>query len=145
MTTALQVAKYLLIKAADDDSMTNMKLQKLLYYCQGFNLAIHDRPLFGERIEAWTHGPVVPEVYDVYKSFGSAQIDVESSGKPAKLTKADSELVDEVFEVYGRFSASTLRQMTHREPPWKDTPAKGEISHASMRRFFKTRLVTEHN
>ena len=52
------------------------KLQKLLYYTQGFHLAIYGVPLFEEKLIAWEHGPVVKEVYDKFKEFGSNAISV---------------------------------------------------------------------
>jgi uncharacterized phage-associated protein len=68
--TALEVAKWF-TKWADfnDADMTNMKLQKLLYYAQGQYLAEHEEPLFDEDIEAWSHGPVVPSVYRAFKEI----------------------------------------------------------------------------
>ena len=63
---ALQIAQLLLSKAAEGNQelMSNLKLQKMLYYEQGFHLAAFDTPLFDENIEAWMFGPVVPEVYE---------------------------------------------------------------------------------
>ena len=66
-----QIANQLLINAADSgELMTNMKLQKMLYYQQGFHLAYFETPLFDEDIEAWMYGPVVPSMYEKYKEFG---------------------------------------------------------------------------
>ena len=69
------VAQYFLAQMDEDagDLISNLKLQKLVYYAQGFALALHGRPLFRERVEAWTHGaPVVPELYveDAHPSHG---------------------------------------------------------------------------
>jgi uncharacterized phage-associated protein len=51
--------------------MSNLKLQKLMYYAQGFSLVLFNKPLFPERIEAWIHGPVIPAVYHKYKGYGA--------------------------------------------------------------------------
>ena len=69
MISAFNVADYFLVQQDEDagDLISNMKLQKLLYYAQGYFLAIANEPLFHERIYAWTHGPVVPKVYHKYK------------------------------------------------------------------------------
>ena len=73
MAKAFDVAEYLLSKAdATENDMTHMKLQKLLYYCQGFSLVLLGHPLFPEVIEAWLHGPVVPVVYQAFKHYGKA-------------------------------------------------------------------------
>jgi uncharacterized phage-associated protein len=67
-TTARRVAEYILFTAHERSiEMTNLKLQKLLYYCQAWYLAFLGKPLFGERIEAWIHGPVVPPVFGSFK------------------------------------------------------------------------------
>ena len=76
MHTAFSVAKYFLFLSDEEagDTISNLKLQKLLYYAQGFHLALNDSPLFAESIEAWTHGPVVPVVYQLYKHAGASAI-----------------------------------------------------------------------
>ncbi|OQY42717.1 MAG: hypothetical protein B6240_13665 [Desulfobacteraceae bacterium 4572_87] len=51
------------------DLISNLKLQKLVYYAQGFYLALYDEPLFNEPIEAWTHGPVIRELYRSYNEI----------------------------------------------------------------------------
>ena len=68
--TATTAATYLLyIMGEVFDDLTNMKLNKLLYFAQGYYLKKYGRPLFDNAIEAWEHGPVVPEVYSAYKSL----------------------------------------------------------------------------
>ena len=69
----LDIANKLLLRAKNNESgdlMSNMKLQKMLYYQQGFHLAYFGTPLFDEDIEAWMYGPVVPSVYSHYKNCG---------------------------------------------------------------------------
>ena len=86
MASAHDVAKYFLSLIDEDagDTISNLKLQKLVYYAQGFHLALFDRPLFNEEVKAWMHGPVVPDLYHEYKIYGSNAIpmpddfDVES-------------------------------------------------------------------
>ena len=60
--TAFDVANYFL-SIPEYEDLTNLKLQKLVYYAQGIHLAIYGKPLFNEAIKAWEHGPVVPELY----------------------------------------------------------------------------------
>lgn len=78
---AIDIAKKL-IKMADDDianggdNITNLKLQKLLYYQQGYHLAAFDTPLFDESVEAWIYGPVVPVVYDYFQPYGATSLPV---------------------------------------------------------------------
>jgi len=143
MLTVNDVARYFLALSNDEESgelMSNLKLQKLVYYAQGFHLALYDKPLFNEPIEAWTHGPVTPDLYRLYKEYGSGaipqpkEIDFDQYGEQLE------NLLNEVFSVYGQFSAWKLRELTHEEPPWKNAYNKKEkiISHDELKEYFKT-------
>ena len=127
-------------KEGDYDLITNLKLQKLVYYCQGFYLAFNNVPLFPEPIEAWDHGPVCPPLYQTFKQYGSNPIPVNGDSFTGKLTKEEQEVVIEVYGVYGQYSAWRLREMTHQEPPWIDTPLHEVITHEKMRQFFLTQI-----
>ena len=148
MFKAIDIARKLLLTAKRDsviegqgELMSNMKLQKMLYYEQGFHLAVFGTPLFEEDIEAWMYGPVVPAVYEVYKDYGYNGID---PGKVEEVSLSDREqaLFDEVYKVYGAYSAIGLMNMTHRESPWANTPAGvgSVISRHKMVEFFRTRI-----
>jgi uncharacterized phage-associated protein len=141
--TARDVAHYFVSLVDEDagDSITNLKLQKLLYYAQGVHLALADEVLFRDRIEAWKHGPVVPDVYHYYKEHGGQSIPVERVNLE-KYSKELRELLDEVNHVFGQFSALKLRAMTHSEPPWIETPQGCIITPALMKEYFKT-VVTK--
>ena len=143
MIEASDAAKYFLYLAQqnDDDSISNMKLQKLLYYAQGFYLAIFDTELFSERLEKWVHGPVVPSIYHAYKQFGNQPIPYEGDLDVDNLDTDARELLDEVYEVIGQFSAYVLRNKSHKEPPWQNAVNGGYISNTVLRDYFKTRLV----
>jgi len=62
MLTCHDVARYFLTLMSEEngDLISNLKLQKLVYYAQGSSLALWGNPLFSEKIEAWLHGPVIP-------------------------------------------------------------------------------------
>ena len=142
MTDAKDVARYI-IKLADeaDEGISNLKLQKLVYYAQGFYIALNDAPLFDEKIEAWAHGPVVPSLYHEFKSFGREPIEIDLSSLEVSLTKDQKEHIEEVFEIFGQFSAWKLRNMTHEEKPWIDNEAfASEITHKEMKDYFLTRI-----
>jgi uncharacterized phage-associated protein len=142
MVNANDVARYFLCLVDEDsgDLMSNLKLQKLLYYAQGFHLATFGKPLFADKIKAWMHGPVVPDVYHEYKQYGAGAIPRPDDFDPGQFGSELRELLDEVFEVYGQYSATALRNFTHEEPPWRNTETDQEISHDLMRRYFESRL-----
>jgi uncharacterized phage-associated protein len=147
MNDANTIAKAILSFVDPDlEVISNLKLQKLLYYVQGFNLAAFKEPLFKEKIVAWQYGPVVREVYDEYKTAGASQIVlVDPNFKPKSVFKSKEQfqLFKDVYRVYSQFSALKLMHMTHSEPPWKNTKINYEISHKLMREYFKTRLAND--
>src|SRR5438309_2092560 len=84
--SAQTIANYLIWRANSDEDLgeniTNLKLQKLLYYVQGFHLAMNGAPLFNEDIRAWDHGPVVPQVYRKYREYGAAALPTPENFDP---------------------------------------------------------------
>ena len=142
--TAGDVADYMLASVDEDsgDNISNLKLQKLVYYAQGFHLALCDgEPLFDEPIEAWAHGPVVPDLYHQYKIYGAGAIPAPQGIDFSKFDAVKKELLDEVLRVYGQFSAWKLRDMTHAESTWAEAGPNGTISRDAMRDYFKTLVV----
>ena len=141
-----KVADYILSKTDIDteDYISNLKLQKLLYYCQGFILAITSKTLFTNNILAWEHGPVVKEVYDKYKINGAMGIipaDPPSPDYYDCITKTElKSIIDDVWDVYGQFSAWKLRNMTHEELPWKNTKRNQVISTTLLHKYFITQI-----
>ena len=143
MCSCFDVADYFLTLLDDNagDVITNLKMQKLVYYAQGYSLAIAGKPLFDEEFEAWMHGPVVPELYHKYKEYGNFPLPIPRNVNFEKFTEDEKELLNEVYRLYGQFSAWRLRDMTHEEPPWKDAPANGIITKKSMKAYFDTQVV----
>ena len=115
--------------------LTDLKLQKLLYYAQGIAIKYTGKPLFNENLVAWDLGPVVPKVYNKYKKYGKKPID-EPIEKPNFENNDIEVILKDVYEDYGQFSASKLVKMTHDETPWKETPKNNVISIDKMRAFF---------
>jgi uncharacterized phage-associated protein len=137
------IARYFLAQVNEDegDLISNLKLQKLVYYAQGFHLALFDTPLFNEPIEAWTHGPVVPELYHHYKQYEPGPIELPSDVNFDIYSGPKKDFLNEIYNALGQFSAWKLRNMTHAEPPWLDASATaGVITHDAMRNYFKTRI-----
>lgn len=146
MLTAKKVADYFLTLVDDEagDALSNLKLQKLVYYAQGFSLAITGSPIFKEEIQAWQHGPVVPDLYHSLKKHGSEHVQPPVNGINLEDYSEDvRELLNEVYSVYGQFSASKLRNMTHNESPWKQAMELGPsttISHSALKEYFITQV-----
>lgn len=145
MATAIQVANYLVfLLSGSCDDLTNMKLNKLLYYAQGHSLKKYGHPIFDEAIEAWNHGPIVNEVYQRYKAYVDSPISEWDASLLGLLSDEEQELLMDVARTYTRFTASALRNMTHvPNGPWDKAYAPGEshieIPLASIENYFKNR------
>ena len=99
--------------------LTNLHLQKLLYYAQAWSLVIRESELFTEEIQAWRHGPVVPVVYGSLPDCqGVNAIQPDSFADAPDLDAEDAAFVKSVWEAYIQYSAIELSRMTHRETPW---------------------------
>lgn len=113
--------------------LTHLKLQKLLYYAQGCYCCMKTKPLFEEKILCWTHGPVVNEVYQVYKKYGDKTIECR---KDLEIDEITEKVLEEVYNNFGQYSALKLRKMTHEEAPWKETEINKEIPLESINEYF---------
>jgi uncharacterized phage-associated protein len=122
MANVYDVANFFIniVIQSDDDHITNMKLNKLVYYAQGCHLARTGQPLFENNIEAWDYGPVVPAVYHKYKVCGRFPITtVDDDFSSNKLSPDETEILIDVMREYGRYTGSALVTMTHAaETPW---------------------------
>lgn len=133
MLDCLEVAKYFIIRAYQDGreaEMTNMKVQKLLYYAQSLHLALFDEPLFEQEIQAWRYGPVCPHAYHFYSKFEAQQLPIPSLEDLQNISDPEKELLEEVWRYFGQYHAYYLSDLTHIEFPWKKA-RKGLPSHAA--------------
>lgn len=133
--SALQIADYFIFKAHDGRQgfISNLKLQKLLYYAQGLHLVRFNRPLFRERIQAWTYGPVVVNAYHKYKEWEDREIPATGDGDFSHIDEKTMEFLNEVHEAFGKFTAFRLMEMSHSDDCWKNAGMGNEITLESMR------------
>ena len=139
---AIDIAKKIVCKTDVEhgDTLSNLKLQKLLYYMQGFHLAFFDEPFFYESIEAWTYGPVVPVVFQEFKKYKKRSINPDNYHDDLVLTDDEQQMFDMVYSEYNRYSAVALMNMTHTEGPWKDHSIGDVITNEELRAFFLTQI-----
>lgn len=141
--TASEVAKWFLAYnrnvSADEggEYISNLKLQKLLYYAQGSFLAVTGHPLFDDTIVAWQHGPVVENVYREYKENGANGIPFSDDFNFDTFTTGENELLKDVYDTFGQYSAWKLRNMTHNEAPWKTTHQNDIIPLPIIKDYFQ--------
>jgi uncharacterized phage-associated protein len=139
--------EFLKIAKAKGDALTQMKLQKLVYFAHGWYLALTGQPLISERVEAWQYGPVIRALYQDFKAYGNDPIKAPAAGFQmdggklksktlslddcAEKEEADQAkaLVARIYEVYGRFSAVRLSNSTHMPgTPWDQIYQNGKKS-----------------
>lgn len=115
MADVLDVAAAILENVGDT---TAMKLQKLVYYSQAWHLVWEEQTLFGDDIEAWANGPVVPALYRAHR--GQFRVALIEGGWADRLSPDERSTVDAVCDAYGKLAASALVDLTHREDPWSN-------------------------
>lgn len=113
MASAHDVAAYILQK---QPGITTWKLQKLVYYAQAWHTTWSGQPLFGEPIEAWANGPVVPALYRQHR--GEYTRTGWPSGDPGRLSEYQRAVIDGILGFYGGKDGQWLSELTHAEPPW---------------------------
>ena len=120
MYSALLISRYIIKRCNEiNKSISNLKLQKLLYFVQAEFLVSKDKPCFYEKIEAWDFGPVVPEVYRKYRIYGSASIPYIKGIENGKILSDDQALINEIVDICSKYSAAMLVEVTHAQEPWK--------------------------
>ncbi|RYE90674.1 MAG: DUF4065 domain-containing protein [Cytophagaceae bacterium] len=155
MVDAQLLADYILQKYGP---MSHLKLQKLLYYCEGYHLAYFDTSLIPQDFQAWVHGPVCREVYNNLKNFSLLYVDLAFDGQsnPAlligsALSSEQQELLSDVFSELASWTGMQLENATHKELPWREArrgfgPADKcdqLISKETMKSFYKAELNVE--
>lgn len=149
MAEVSKVAEFFIqvINQSEDDQITNLKLNKLLYYAQGVCLARTGKPLFFEKIEAWPLGPVVPSIYHRYKCCGKNSISMsEESVDRASFAEEELDVMLDVLREFGQYTGAKLVTLTHLPgTPWSEAQATGKttLEPEVLRQFFlKNRVPT---
>lgn len=147
---ALDIANYFLHKVDREagDTISPLKLQKLVYYAQAWNLVLKDSPLFSEAIQAWVHGPAIYEVWDAYKQYKYSAIPEPQEPLP-EFTDDQLDVLNEVWDAYGGLSAKQLETLTHSELPWVKArqgldpgeKSRSQISLDDMKAYYSSLMV----
>ncbi|WP_043755757.1 Panacea domain-containing protein [Imhoffiella purpurea] len=122
MATFKDVARYI---TEQHGQLTAMKLQKLLYYAQAWNLVWEEEPLFEDDFQAWANGPVLPSLYAMHRGMFKVDASLFTDGCVDALTDVQRENIDRVLSFYGKQTAQWLSDLTHQEDPWCN--ARGDL------------------
>ena len=156
--SAVKLADYIL---KNFGPMSHLKLQKLIYYCEGYHLAFfNDRALVHENFEAWVHGPVCVDVYHLVKGASVLYSDVvfnqEAAGYDPNeyiygaLSSRQTELINDVLVNLSKWKDSELEAATHRETPWIEAragipegqPSNSLINKITMGAYYRKEMNT---
>lgn len=116
---------------ADGGEITHLKVQKLVYYCEAWMLAIHGRSIIRQDVQAWQYGPVIDDLYYSLRHHKKAPItELIARASNVELDNDESDIVSRVYTQYGAKSAYNLSAMSHlKDSPWDITRRKwGNIS-----------------
>ena len=144
IATPNNVSDYLISFAhSTGDVITNLKLQKLLFYSQAWYLALKDDYIFEEDFQAWVHGPVLVSQYQRFRHYSYHPIseDITEPDIPQELINH----LNEIMDVFGGEGAYTLERLVHQESPWIESrdnldqtePSTNIISKEKMKTFYK--------
>lgn len=116
------IEKYFLSKA----SMSPKKLQELLYYAYAWTLVFLNKDaehitfrLFNDQIQAWAHGPILPNVYFKYCDLRLDSIPMITDVDLSQIDPETSDILYQVWKMYGKYTDKQLEKMSQRENPWR--------------------------
>ena len=135
---AKEVAKYIIRTINQTGGcISNLKLQKMLYFVQAQFLVFKGNCCFSDPITAWDFGPVVVPVYHEYSTFGAGSIPYSYLDAEIWIEPDDAELINSIIQATANMSATYLTQCTLHQTPWKKTPRGMAINPHDIYEFFK--------
>ncbi len=155
MNTIYQVSDYVIFrcKTEGDTDLSVLKLHKLLYYIQAWFLAFYGKKAFNEKFQAWIHGPVSKEIFNLYKEKYHIyseinKKDIQDFNNINKINNNLKNHIDTILDYYARYTATQLELMTHEEKPWIEARngyepiqrCEVEINEDTMKEYYAERL-----
>jgi uncharacterized phage-associated protein len=119
--SAVEVANaFLELAQKEGISLTNMQLQKLVYIAYGFFAAVFNTPMFDDEIQAWSFGPVIPNLYHNLKKYGAGEVSsLLQTDTTIEKDSPEMRIIENVWGSYKEYSAQELSDLTHQDgTPW---------------------------
>ena len=145
MANVSDVVNYLVHLRDEDEkngeyySLSNLKLQKLLYYCQGGHYRWDQEQLIEDaQFQAWRYGPVIPTIYRKFSKYG--QNDIPTNTGEYFLENNEKETIAAVWSQLKTMHAYTLVNSSHEETPWRNVYVEGQnndIDNIEILRYFQ--------
>ena len=155
-SSTLAIANFFIRKSLKEEKpITQIKLQKLIFFAHGFYLALKEKPLVTEKIEAWQYGPVIPSVYHKFKKWGNNSINevLLEHNNNLIINEDDIGFLDLVWHKFSSLSAAQLVKISHeKNGPWKKAIEKSQalvgfvvpnivINNIDIYWYFKERFI----
>jgi uncharacterized phage-associated protein len=146
MFSAVLIAEWFVRKGIQEKNPLDLlQIMKLAYIAHGCYLAIEEKPLFKEKVEAWQYGPVVFEIYTEYKRHGKSKIVDAHESLDTSPIESDEVAKEVLLHVYNKFSdmnSSALIRLTHKPgSPWTEVYKEGErgipIGNDRIKNYYK--------
>lgn len=150
---ARDIANFLLdIADQQGVGLTQVSLQKTVFYSHGWHLVLKGGPLISNEFEGWRYGPVVRVLRDSFREFGRREItgrarfydpiSDDSYFREYQIGDADKQFLQQMLSFYSKFDPFTLVEMTHREgSPWDQVIASSD---ANLGRIIGDDLIRRH-
>lgn len=152
MSYSASLVAYAFVKKGIEENrpLTQMKLQKMVYFAQGIHLALHKEPLVKDIFQAWKYGPVIPEIYHTYKYYGSSPImDTEwvllshiEEKTLESINQKAKETINYTWDLLKDTNATKLSNWTHEMgSPWQKNYVEGmsdvDIPNEAIQIYFE--------
>jgi len=144
--TSLAVAnKFLELARESGYSLTNMQLQKLVFFAHGYHLALEGVPLYAEETKAWQFGPVIPDLYKHLQKYGKSEV-TESIPTAGEVSDEEQvNVIDAVWDAYKGYDAWRLSDISHRKDSpwdkvWSNAPF-GKIDNDTVKQYYRKLLA----
>ncbi len=124
---------------SENRGLTPLKLVKLVYLCEGWSLALRDKSIIREDVQAWQYGPVIPELYAKIRQFKATPV-TELECAEGDVSADQKDLIKSVYDAYKHLSGMQLSDLTHQAgTPWSKTWDK-----QNRKRVIATALIKDH-
>lgn len=127
-------------------TLTPMQLLKLVYIAHGWMLGACGRPLIKNDVQAWTYGPVIPDLYRKIAKYRSNPVEYIDTTEDENLDEESLAIIDGVYKAFYKLSGPALSRITHKKgTPWSQTYAPGEfgktISNDIIQDYYAAKLL----
>ena len=133
MDKALDIAKFIVNK---NEGMTNLELQKILYYLYVLFYRKYEKDLFDDDFRALKYGPVIIEVYEYFNVYGSSQL-FSYAPENLELSREEIDFLISMSKQLSNYDVWDLVESTHRYSPWKGKYMNQIITKEEIKDYHK--------